>query len=298
MARLGTVSERAPVGDGPRGLQRRRGRLVLLHPRAGALAGLPVGRGRPGRDQRRQAAAVPGAGAVERAGPDPQGAAVRPDQRRGQPRRGRQGVLLLRRQRPDPQLPALPVQVPAGRVSLQRPGRGQPGTVAPGVRVRADRHRHLRRRELLRRRGGAREGVPRGHLLPRHRAQPLGRGGRAAGAADAVVPQHLVLGRRGAEAADRPGRRAVPGRPGRRSPARRLLPVRRPGGGPALLRQRDEHRARVRRRADHPLPQGRHRRPRHRVAPTPSIPTPRAPRPPRASGCRCRAAARLRCWSG
>ena len=29
--------------------------------------------------------------------PDPQGAAVRPDQQRGQPRRGRQGVLLLPR---------------------------------------------------------------------------------------------------------------------------------------------------------------------------------------------------------
>ena len=71
-----------------------------------------------------------------------------------------------------------------------------------------------------------------------------------------------------------------------------------PGGGPAVLRQRDEHRARVRRRADHPLPQGRHRRPRHRTAPTPSTPTARAPRRPRASGCRCRAAARLRCWCG
>ena len=53
---------------------------------------------------RRAPAAVLRAGAVERARPDPQGAPVRAHQRRGQPRRGRQGVLLLRRQhcRPTP----------------------------------------------------------------------------------------------------------------------------------------------------------------------------------------------------
>ena len=39
--------------------------------------GVPVGRGRTGRVQRHRAAAVPRAGAVERARPDPQGAAVR-----------------------------------------------------------------------------------------------------------------------------------------------------------------------------------------------------------------------------
>ena len=38
---------------------------------------------------------------VERRRPDPQGADVRPDQRRGQPRRGRQGVLLLPRRHAD-----------------------------------------------------------------------------------------------------------------------------------------------------------------------------------------------------
>ena len=40
------------------------------------------------------------AGPVERQGPDPQGAAVRADQQRGQSRRGRQGVLLLPRLTP------------------------------------------------------------------------------------------------------------------------------------------------------------------------------------------------------
>src|ERR1700741_608127 len=39
---------------------------------------------------------------VERQRPDPQGAAVRPDQQRGQSRRGRQGILLLPRQHAHP----------------------------------------------------------------------------------------------------------------------------------------------------------------------------------------------------
>ena len=54
----------------------------LLPARPRPVPGLPVGRGRHGRLLRRRAAAVPGAGPVERARPDPQGADVRPDRRR------------------------------------------------------------------------------------------------------------------------------------------------------------------------------------------------------------------------
>ena len=72
-----------------------------------------------------QPAAVLRARAVERPRPDPQGAAVRPHQPRGQPRRGRQGVLLLPRRHADPLVPALPLQVPAGGVPVRRPGRDQ-----------------------------------------------------------------------------------------------------------------------------------------------------------------------------
>ena len=52
--------------------------------------------------------------------------AVRPDQQRGQPRRGRQGVLLLPRQHADALVHEVPLQVPAGRVPLRRPRRDQP----------------------------------------------------------------------------------------------------------------------------------------------------------------------------
>ena len=49
LAQVGSVSERAPVGHGARGLQRRRQRVGLLHARPGAVARVPLGRGRPGR---------------------------------------------------------------------------------------------------------------------------------------------------------------------------------------------------------------------------------------------------------
>jgi len=39
----GPLPQRAAVGHGPRGLQRGRQRLGLLHPRPGPLAGLPLG---------------------------------------------------------------------------------------------------------------------------------------------------------------------------------------------------------------------------------------------------------------
>ena len=123
---MGPLPERAAVGHGPRGLQRRRQRLGLLHPRPGALASLPVGRGRARRPLRRQAAAVLRAGVVERARSDPEGAPVRTHQQRGEPRRGRQGVLLLHRQHAHPLVHEVSLQVPAAGVSLPGPDRDQP----------------------------------------------------------------------------------------------------------------------------------------------------------------------------
>ena len=43
VAGLGTLSQRTPVGDGPRGLQRQRGRLVVFQPRSGAVPRVPLG---------------------------------------------------------------------------------------------------------------------------------------------------------------------------------------------------------------------------------------------------------------
>ena len=65
---MGTLPQRTPVGHRARGLQRERRRLGLFHPRPRPLARLPLGRGRPGRHFRRQAAPLLRAGAVERQG--------------------------------------------------------------------------------------------------------------------------------------------------------------------------------------------------------------------------------------
>ena len=126
MEEVGAVSQRAAVGHRPRGLQRRTATPGTTSRTTRPVPRLPLGRGRPGRHLRRQAAALLRPGAVERARPDPQGAAVRPDQQRGQPRRGRQGVLLLPRQHADALVHEVPLQVPAGGLSLRRPGRDQP----------------------------------------------------------------------------------------------------------------------------------------------------------------------------
>ena len=90
------------------------------------------------------------------------------DQRRGQPRRGREGVLLLPRQHAHPLVHEVAVQVPAGGVPLHRPGRDQRAAQPAGVGVRAAGHRRLRRGPLLRRVGRIRQGGARGHPDPHH----------------------------------------------------------------------------------------------------------------------------------
>ena len=132
--------------------------------------------------------------------------AVRPHQQRGEPRRGRQGVLLLPRLHADPLVHEVPLQVPAARVPLPRPRRDEPAADAGGARIRAPRHGDLRRRPLLRRLPRVREGGPGRHPDPRHGPQPRPGSGPAAAPADAVVPEHLVVGGRGREAGPARGR--------------------------------------------------------------------------------------------
>ena len=122
---MGSLPGRTGLGHGPRGLQRARHGLGLLPARPRALAGLPVERGRHGRHLRRPADVLLRAGAVERRGPDPQGADVRPRRRRRQPRRGRQGVLVVPGLHAHPLVDALALPLPAGRLPVRRAGRGR-----------------------------------------------------------------------------------------------------------------------------------------------------------------------------
>ena len=170
---VGALPQRAAVGHGARGLQPGRQRLELLLARPVPFAGLPVGRGWPRRYLGRWTAALLCAGAVERARSHSQGADVRPHEQRGEPRRGRQGVLLLRRLDAVPLVHEGPLQVPAARVPVRRPHRDQPPADQGRLRVRVARYGHLRRRPVLRRIRRVRQGRSgrhsRSHLGPQSR---------------------------------------------------------------------------------------------------------------------------------
>ena len=120
VAAVGSVPLRTAVGHRPRGLLRGRRRLDLSAVRARPRPRVPLGRGRPRRHLRPVRLPQLLGRAVERARPDPEGAAVRPDQRRGQPRRGRQGVLVGRRRHAHPLVDAVALPLSAGRVSRTR----------------------------------------------------------------------------------------------------------------------------------------------------------------------------------
>ena len=219
----------------------RRQCLGLFPARSRAQPRLSLGRGRDCRVRRRPAPSLPRSRFVERAGPDPQGAAVRPDQLGRQSRRGRQGTLLLPRRHPEPQLDADAVQISAGRLSLcaacrrERPPRHE----RPGVRTA--RYRGVRRRPLFRRRNHLCEGGARRHPDGNRRDQSRPRSGAAASAAAALVAQYLVVEtrRRETDAAAHRRRRDRRDAP---APAGDAAGLRRSARA-AVLRERDQRAA-------------------------------------------------------
>jgi hypothetical protein len=252
------LPRRARLGHGTRGLQRGRRRVDVLPARPRAVTRLPLERGRARRHLRREPAPLLRARVLERPRPHPQGADLRSRRPRGEPRRGRQGVLVVPRLDPDPLVPALALRLPAGGVPVRRAARGERAPRPRRAGVRAARHRRLRRRPLLGDRGRLREGVARRRARAPRGAEPRAGAGDAPRPAAPLVPQHVVVGAR------RPQARAVPrGRPDRRAPpaARHALPRggRRARG--ALLRERVERAAPLgHRRAA--VSEGRDRRPR------------------------------------
>ena len=210
---VGPLPQRAAVGHGPRGLQRRRRGVGLPPARPRPVPGLPVGRGRPGRVLRRRAAAVPGAGAVERPRPDPQGADVRPD------RRARATTARTSRSTGGTSTPCPATPGTAGATTT-RSARSRTRTCVAenGRRGKLDPEYELLdtgvfdERPLLDRRGRLRQGRPDRPADDRPGHQR--RAGRrdAARAADRLVPQHVVAGtstRRGAACWRRPATASV-----------------------------------------------------------------------------------------
>ena len=131
---VGPLSVRAAVGDGAGGLLPGWVLLGLLLPRPRPLPRLQVGGGRTDGDLRQTVPPLLLSGPLEREGPDPEGAAVRPDRAPGEPRRGREGVLLLPGLHAHTLLHEGALQVPHGRVPVRPPGAGQQGDGA--VRAR------------------------------------------------------------------------------------------------------------------------------------------------------------------
>ena len=100
--------------------------MGISSPRPRPLEGVPLGRGRHRRHLRPASVTLLRHRALERPRSDPEGAAVRPDRQRGQPRRGRQGVLLLPGFHAHSLVHEIPLQVPAGGVPLRATGGGEP----------------------------------------------------------------------------------------------------------------------------------------------------------------------------
>ena len=211
--------------------------------------GLPLGRGRAGGDQRRPAAAVPGAGSVERARPDPEGAAVRPDQlpRATTAKTSRNTTSTSTPRRPRSYLKML-YKYPQARIPLRRPGCDQRSARKDRSRIRADRHRDLRREPLFRRRSSSTR-------RPRPRTSscrsPCTTAGRTTPSCTCCPRSGSGTPGRGRAARDRPslqaGRRTGgPAPSGRAQRARQPVAVRRPAGTGPGDRERDQQRAGVR----------------------------------------------------
>ncbi len=257
---LGTVPERARLGHGARGLQPPRHRLGVLPARPRAIARISVERGWPCRHLGPPPEDLLRAGAVERARSHPQGTPVRPDRQRGQPRRGRKGVLLLSRQHSHALVHEVSLQVSAGRVSLRAARRREPAARQGRQGIRAPRHRRLRRQPVLRRPDRVREEHTGRRAGTGHRLQPRPRDGTPARAPDDVVSQHVVVGSERAATFHAQRRRGWHARRGIRAGLRHPLARVRERTAAALHRERDELSGTLWLTERQPLCEGRHQR--------------------------------------
>ena len=192
---LGPLPQRTPVGHGSRRLQRARHSVGLFPARSRALSRVPLGRRRPGRNQRPAPEDLLrrwrcGTGAIRYLKERLFGLTGK----RGQSRRRREGILLLSGFNADAFLHEISLQISASRISIRatRGRKSPPRKERSGIR--ADRHGHFQRRPLLRRGHRIRKDDAGRYSHPDHRAQSRSGSGRPASVADGVVPQHLVVG--------------------------------------------------------------------------------------------------------
>src|ERR1700674_1328315 len=140
---LGSVSQRASVGNGARGLQCQRDSLGIFPARPGEVAGLPVGRRRYWRYLRLVPTHLFCSRALEPPRPHSQGTPLRPHGKRRQSWRGCEGVLFLPRLRANSFLHEDALQISSGRVPLRATAGREPPADAGRLRVRVAGHRHF-----------------------------------------------------------------------------------------------------------------------------------------------------------
>ena len=187
----------------------------------------------------------------------------------GQPRRGRQGVLVVPRRAAEPLVAEVALPLPAGRVPLRATWSPRTaGAAAPSPSTSCSTPASSTRTATGWSRSTYAKADPHDLLHARSGHQRRAGGRHPARAADAVVPQHLVPWDVEHEPPGDPARRAAT--VSRRPPAHWAVPAvgrstrpRRRGAAAAVLRERDQRRAAVfGRRGRHAVPQGRHQRPR------------------------------------
>ena len=132
---------------------------------------------------------------MERDGPDPEGAAVRADEREGNHGEDVKEYYFYLDTTPTHSYMKYLYKYPQAAFPYEELVETNRSRDPRRAGVRAARHRGLRRRPLLRRVRRVRQGGRRRLLIRITVHQPRSRGGDAARAADAVVPQHLVVGR-------------------------------------------------------------------------------------------------------
>ena len=124
-----------------------------------------------GGDQRPLAAPVLRPRALERQRPDPEGAPLRPHELRGQPRRGRQGVLVGARLHAHALVDAVALQVPAARVPVRATSSPRTPAAASSSTSTNWSTPACSTRPLLRRRDDVRQGRAGRHLHRDRRAR-------------------------------------------------------------------------------------------------------------------------------
>src|SRR6266480_1591224 len=111
-----------------------------------------------------------------------------------EPRRGREGALLLSRFHADAFLHEGALQISAGGISLRAAGRGKSPARTRRAGARVDRYRRLQRRPLLRFVRRICKGLRGRRPDSANGREPRARKGDIASAANTLVSQYLVVG--------------------------------------------------------------------------------------------------------